>query len=112
LTSIKQPWIDAVNCGEVCFCLATIFSALFLIPARCQVISMSNPESEQVLTLLKELSLLKELDARYEAGLKTESEREAHRLRQQRHQEIAEEIKALADQKKSDGAKSALSDHA
>jgi hypothetical protein len=76
------------------------------------VISMSNHESEQVLILLKELSFLKELDARYEAGFKTESEREAHRLRQQRRQEIGDEIKALADQKKSDGDKSAASDHA
>ena len=70
---------------------------------------MSSNESEQVLALLKELSLLKELDTRYEAGLKTESELEAHRLRQQRHQEIAEEIKALAAQKKNDAEQSELS---
>lgn len=44
---------------------------------------MSSNESGQVLALLKELSLLEELDTRYEAGLKTESEREDHRLRQQ-----------------------------
>jgi hypothetical protein len=75
-------------------------------------ISMSSHESEQVLTLLKELSLLKELDSGYEAGPKTEAERGAHRLRQQRHQEIAEEIKALADQKKNDAEQSPLSDHA
>jgi hypothetical protein len=73
---------------------------------------MSSHESEQVLTLLKELSLLKELDSGYEAGPKTEAERDAHRLRQQRHQEIAEEIKALADQKKNDAEQSPLSDHA
>jgi hypothetical protein len=72
---------------------------------------MTSHESEQVLTLLKELSLLKELDARYEAGLKTESEREAHRLRQERHREITEEIKALAEQKKND-EKSRLPGHA
>lgn len=70
---------------------------------------MSSHESEQVLALLKELSLLKELDTRYEAGLKPESEREAHRLRQQRHQEIADEIKALAAQKKNDAEQSDLS---
>ena len=70
---------------------------------------MSSNESEQVLALLKELSLLKELDTRYEAGLKTESEQDAHRLRQQRHQEIAEEIKALAAQKKNDAEQSELS---
>jgi hypothetical protein len=61
---------------------------------------MKSGESEQVLILLKELSLLKELDSGYEAGPKTESEGDAHRRRQQRHQEITEEIKALAAQKK------------
>jgi len=61
---------------------------------------MGNHESEHVLTLLKELSLLKELDDKYEGGPKTQSERDAHRQRQPRHQEIAEEIKALAEQKK------------
>lgn len=61
---------------------------------------MSSGESEQVLLLLKELSLLKELDCGYEAGPETESERDAHRRRQQRHQEITEEIKAIAAQKK------------
>jgi hypothetical protein len=63
---------------------------------------MGGNESVQVLTLLKELSVLKELDSEYETGSKTEPEREAHRLRLQKHQEIAEEIKALAKQKKND----------
>jgi hypothetical protein len=63
---------------------------------------MGGNESVQVLTLLKELSVLKELDSEYETGSKTEPERETHRLRQQKHQEIAEEIKALAKQKKND----------
>lgn len=71
---------------------------------------MSSHESEQVLTLLKELSLLKELDNGSEVGSKTESERDAHRLRQQRLQEITEEIKALAAQKKNDDEQSELSD--
>ena len=44
--------------------------------------------------------MLKELDNRYEGGPKTESGQEAYRLRQQRHQEIGKEIKALAEQKK------------
>src|ERR1035441_8131665 len=47
--------------------------------------SMSSSQSEQVLTLLKELSLLKELDCGYEAGSKTGTEQTAHQLRQQRH---------------------------
>lgn len=40
----------------------------------------------------------------------TEAERDAHRLRQQRHHEIAEEIKALAHQKQNDAERPALSD--
>jgi hypothetical protein len=48
---------------------------------------MRSHESEEVLTLLKELSALKELDSEYEDGPKTESERDAHRSRQQRHRE-------------------------
>jgi hypothetical protein len=59
---------------------------------------MGSHESEQVLTLLKELSMLKELGSGYDTDPKNESEPDAH---QQRRQEIAEEIKALADQKKS-----------
>ena len=70
---------------------------------------MGSDESVQVLTLLKEISVLKELDSEYEAGPKTQFEQDAHRQRQQRHQEIAEEIKALAEQKKKD--ESSLSDH-
>jgi len=62
---------------------------------------MSSHESEQVLSLLKELSGLKEINSGYEAVPQSETEREAYRLRQQRHQEIVEEIKALAEQKKS-----------
>jgi len=63
---------------------------------------MSSSPSEQVLTLLKELSLLKELDSGYEAGSKTGNERTEYELRQHRHREITEEIKALAEQKKTD----------
>jgi hypothetical protein len=72
---------------------------------------MSSHESEQVLIFLKELSVLKELDSEYEGGPKTESEQDTHRLRQQRHQEIADEIKALAKQKKNGAEQSQLSDH-
>ena len=71
---------------------------------------MSSHESEQVLNLLKELSILKELDNHYESGPKTEPDCAAHRLRQQRHQEIGAEIKALAEQKKSGAQTSTSSD--
>jgi hypothetical protein len=69
---------------------------------------MSSSKSEHVLTLLKVLSVLKELDGDYEGGPKTESERDAHGLRQQRHHEIGEEIKALAEQKKNDSEQSPI----
>lgn len=58
---------------------------------------MSSPESEQVLALLQELSVLKELDKACETAPQTDSEQ---RLRQQRQQEIMDEIKSLAEQKK------------
>jgi len=63
---------------------------------------MGSDDSVQVLTLLKEISVLKELDSEYEAGPKTQFDQDTHRQRQQRHQEIGEEIKALAEQKKND----------
>ena len=71
---------------------------------------MAATESKQVLSLLKELSMLKELDGHHLTGPKTESEQAAHRARQQRHQEIAEEIKALAVHKKSGADPSKQSD--
>jgi hypothetical protein len=61
---------------------------------------MSSDESEHVLTLLKTLSVLKELDSDYEGSHKTESEQNAYGLRQQRHHEIGEELKAIAEQKR------------
>ena len=71
---------------------------------------MRSDKSVQVLTLVKVISVLKELDSEYEAGPKTQVERDAHRERQQRHQGIAEEIKALAEEKQNDGQRSELSD--
>jgi hypothetical protein len=61
---------------------------------------MGSHESEQVLSLLNELSVLKTLDAEFDALPQGEPERDAHRLRQQRQQQISEEIKGLAEQKK------------
>jgi hypothetical protein len=55
---------------------------------------MGSDESEQVLALLKELSVLKEQDSQSGGDSATDFERDARRLRQQ---EIAEEIKALAN---------------
>lgn len=71
---------------------------------------MSGHESEQVLILLKELSVLKQLDSEYEIGSKTNSDADAQRQREQRHHEITEEIKALADQKQNSSERSPSSD--
>jgi hypothetical protein len=58
---------------------------------------MGSDESEQVLALLKELSVLKELENEAELGPTANSKQDARRIRQQ---EIAEEIQSLAEQKK------------
>ena len=71
---------------------------------------MRGYESEQVLILLKELSVLKQLDSEYEDGSKTIADEEAHRLRQQRRREIAEEIKTLTDQKQNGSERTQSSD--
>jgi len=60
---------------------------------------MGSDASEQVMALLSELAGLKELDKKYEAD-PVESDREAYRLRQLRLEEITQEIKSLAEQKK------------
>jgi hypothetical protein len=55
---------------------------------------MGSEASEQMMALLQELAMLKELEKEYEAN-PTKSAREQHRLSRQRHDEIAREIKAL-----------------
>ena len=72
---------------------------------------MSGHESEQVLVLMKELSVLKQLHSEYGSGAKTESAKDAHQLRQQRHREIAEEIRTLPDQKQNSSERSQSSEH-
>jgi hypothetical protein len=87
---------------EVCARLVRVFSAVFLIPPTDQGDQHEQQPIRTSAYLLKELSLLKKLDSGYEAGSKTGNERTAHQLRQERHREITEEIKALAEQKKND----------
>jgi hypothetical protein len=58
---------------------------------------MGSDKSERVLVLLKELSLLKELESAPNDGSATDSEQGADGVREQ---EIAEEIKALSEEKK------------
>jgi hypothetical protein len=60
---------------------------------------MGSEASEQVLALLSELSVLTELNRKYEAQPNVSDESD-YRVRQQRHEEITRQIKALADKKK------------
>jgi len=60
---------------------------------------MSTEESDQMMALLQELSMLKEADAAFEAN-PSDSEREAYYFRRQRRDEIGAEMKALAEKKK------------
>ena len=62
---------------------------------------MATEISQQVMALLKELSMLKEMDSNSETA-PDESQPCEHQLRQRRKHEIMEEIKALAEQKKND----------
>jgi hypothetical protein len=59
---------------------------------------MGSETSERMMTLLKELSVLKELDKEHDAS-SDQAEQEACRQRQQRQEEIAREIKEVAEQK-------------
>lgn len=60
---------------------------------------MASEESDQVMILLQELSILNELDNAFEAN-PTVSGRDAHQLRQRRRREIGLQVKALAEEKK------------
>jgi hypothetical protein len=60
--------------------------------------SYGNEESDQMMALLQDLSMLKEMDVAFEAN-PIETEREAHHPRQHRKHEIGLEMKALAEQK-------------
>jgi hypothetical protein len=60
---------------------------------------MGNHESDAMMALLQELSMLKDADGAFETN-PTESEGETYRLRQQRRDEIGVEMKTLAEQKK------------
>jgi hypothetical protein len=64
---------------------------------------MGGEISEQVMVLLKELALLKELDKAYEAN-PTVIECKAYRARKQRNEEIRAEIRALAQLSKDAGS--------
>lgn len=56
---------------------------------------MPTSESEQMLTLLQEKAMLKQLDEEYAAGPRTEEAKNKHEERKGRHAEIAREIVRL-----------------
>lgn len=56
---------------------------------------MSTAPPEQMMDLLKELALLKELNEKHEAGSGSEVDTPELESRQQRRHEICEQIKAL-----------------
>jgi hypothetical protein len=63
---------------------------------------MSNEGSEQMLGLLKELSVYKAMDKDYAGGAGSKADAEAYKRRDRRRQEIREEMQALATESKSD----------
>jgi hypothetical protein len=58
-------------------------------------ISMSSKPSEQMMDLLQELALLKELDGAHERGPKSNEKIAEFDRRQRRREEIGDQIKAL-----------------
>ena len=60
---------------------------------------MGSETSDQMVALLQELSALKELKRQSEAN-PSESDQEALREQDRRHEEITQEMKTLAQQKK------------
>jgi len=57
---------------------------------------MSSEGSEQMLTLLQELSVYKALDGDYKDSPKSRAETEAYEERERRRQEIKQEMQKLA----------------
>ena len=65
---------------------------------------MSGEASIEMLSLLKELSVYKAMDADYEVGAKGRLEAEAYEGRERRRQEIMQEMRNLAADSKSSPA--------
>jgi hypothetical protein len=72
---------------------------LFQARKQKRGITMGSDTSEQVMTLLTELAVLKKQNEEYEAN-PSEAEQGEHRLRQERQKQITDEIKSLAEEKK------------
>lgn len=65
---------------------------------------MSNEGSEQMLGLLKELSVYKTMDEDYTAGPQNETAAEGHEGRERRRREIKQEMHTLAAESKSESS--------
>jgi hypothetical protein len=61
---------------------------------------MSSEGSDQMLILLKELSVYKAMDEGYRGGSAGEAETEAYLQRERRRHEIGQEMQSLAAEKK------------
>ena len=61
---------------------------------------MSGDVSEQMMSLLKEMAILKELDDDFAIGAKTPETVKAHEDRQRRREEIGVQMRKLAEEKK------------
>ncbi len=61
---------------------------------------MSSEASNEMLTLLKELSVYEAMDRDYRAGVKGRVEAAAHAERERRREEITQEMHKLADETK------------
>ncbi len=89
------------RCNHFGECFAKTHDAVFASNDNfAERIEMGTTQSEQVTALLAELAVLKEQNKQYEAN-PSEAELEAYRLRQQRHEKIIEDIKALAERQRS-----------
>ncbi len=65
---------------------------------------MSSEASNEMLSLLKELSVYNPMDEDYKAGARGRMESEAYEQRERRRREIKQEMHSLAVEKKDDPA--------
>ena len=63
---------------------------------------MSSGISEQMMSLLKEMAILKELDSDFAVGAKTPEAIKADEDRQRRREEIGVQMRKLAEEKKTE----------
>src|SRR5579863_7255768 len=109
ISSCRNDPGDSLICGNHNIAFATLIPHF---PSKHNEATMGSEASDRMMTLLQELSALKQLDQQSDATpsgseKKDGSEKKGElRLRQQRCEEITEEMKALAEQKKNSGSSS------